>query len=133
MPATTTTAPTGTAAIAHELVDLCRQGRNADAIEQFYAGDINSIESMGNEAMPAEVQGIDAVRKKHEWWTENVQVHSATTRGPFIGDNEFAVFFEYDTTFKPTGKRNTMREMALYTVDNGKIVREEFFYRTNAD
>lgn len=34
----------------------------------------------------------------------------------------------YETTFKPTGQRIGMREMALYTVKDGKIVREEFFY-----
>jgi hypothetical protein len=33
-------------------------------------------------------------------------------------------------TFKPTGKRQTRDEMALFTVANGKIVREEFFYTT---
>jgi len=31
-------------------------------------------------------------------------------------------------TMKPTRQRFTMEEMALYTVKDGKIVREEFFY-----
>jgi hypothetical protein len=30
--------------------------------------------------------------------------------------------------FKPTGQRETMTEMALYTVKDGKIVEEQFFY-----
>jgi hypothetical protein len=34
-------------------------------------------------------------------------------------------------TFKPTGKRNSMERMALYEVKDGKIVREQFFYRTS--
>jgi ketosteroid isomerase-like protein len=33
-----------------------------------------------------------------------------------------------DATFKPTGQRQTMTEMALYTVKDGKIVEEQFFY-----
>jgi ketosteroid isomerase-like protein len=32
------------------------------------------------------------------------------------------------TTFKPTGRRSSMTEMALYTVEDGKILQEQFFY-----
>jgi ketosteroid isomerase-like protein len=126
---TTTSAPASAATIGQELVGLCREGRNGDAIERLYSKNIVSIEPMGSEAMPAETKGIDAVHKKHAWWTENMQVHSAQVRGPFVGDDEFAVYFDYDTTFKPTGQRSSMREMALYSVQNGEIVKEEFFYK----
>ena len=68
MPATINSA---TAAIAHELISLCRAGHNIDAIEKFYSPNIVSIEPMGNEKTPAETRGIDAVRKKNEWWVEN--------------------------------------------------------------
>ena len=73
-----------------------------------------------------------AVRGKHHWWTENMVVHSADVSGPFIGEAGFAVYFEYETTFKPTGLRSTMKEMAKYTVADGKIVKEEFFYAPKA-
>ena len=33
---------------------------------------------------------------------------------------------------KPTGQRLQLQEAGLYTVDGGKIVREEFFYATGA-
>ncbi|MFL5489026.1 MAG: SnoaL-like domain-containing protein [Gemmatimonadaceae bacterium] len=128
----TTAAPTNAiAAVAEELVSLCRAGRNMDAINSLYSPDIVSVESMGNEAMPREVKGVDAVRSKNQWWAENNEVHSATVDGPFIGDDKFAVYYNYDATFKPMSKRNNMEEMALYTVKDGKIVREQFFYRTS--
>jgi ketosteroid isomerase-like protein len=38
------------------------------------------------------------------------------------------VRFLYDATNKPSGKRMTMDEVGLFTIENGKIVREEFFY-----
>jgi ketosteroid isomerase-like protein len=126
---TTTTAST-TAAIAEELVAFCRAGRNMDAINSFYSPDIVSVESMGNETMPREMKGIDAIRGKNQWWSDNNEVHSADVDGPFVGDDKFAVYYGFDATFKPTGKRNKMEEMALYTVKDGKIVREQFFYRT---
>ena len=127
----TTATATNTATIADELVSLCRVGRNLDAINAFYSPDIVSVESMGNETMPREMKGIDAIKGKNQWWSENNEVHSAGVDGPFVGDDKFAVYYNYDVTFKPTGKRNNMEEMALYTVKDGKIVREQFFYRTS--
>ena len=126
----TTATATTTATVADELVALCRAGRNMDAINSFYSPDIVSVESMGNETMPRELRGIDAIRGKNQWWYENNVTHSATVDGPFVGDDKFAVYYNFDVTFKPTGKRNSMEEMALYTVKDGKIVREQFFYRT---
>ncbi len=123
-----TTTSTDTATVARELVSLCSEGRNDEAIEKFYSADIVSIESSGSEAMPAEMRGIDAIRGKNQWWVENNEVHSARVTGPFIADRQFAVKFEYDTTFKPTGDRVVMTEMALYDVADGRIVREQFFY-----
>ena len=123
-----TAAPASTASVAEDLVQLCRAGRNMDAIAQLYSPKIVSIEPVGNETMPAELSGIDAVRQKNEWWYDNYEVNSAEVRGPFLGDQQFAVRYHYETTTKATGQRTRMIEMALYTVKDGKIVREEFFY-----
>ena len=127
----TTAAPTSTAAVAEELVSLCRVGRNLDAINTLYSPDIVSVESMGNEQMPRQQKGIDAIRQKNQWWSDNNEVHSSNVEGPFVGEGKFAVYYNYDVTFKPTGKRDRMEEMALYTVQDGKVVREQFFYRTS--
>ena len=124
----TATAPASTAQVAQELVALCREGRNLDAVHKLYSPRIVSIEPVGDENMPAEMSGLDAIRQKHQWWDENNEVHSAKVNGPFIGENQFAVEYDFETTFKPTGQRSRMIEMALYTVKDGKIVREEFFY-----
>jgi ketosteroid isomerase-like protein len=124
----TATAPASTAAVANELVTLCRAGRNLDAIAKLYSPKIVSVEPVGNEAMPAEMNGIDAVRQKNEWWQDNYDVNSLEVNGPFVGGDQFAVQYVFDTTFKATGQRSTMTEMALYTVKDGKIVREQFFY-----
>ena len=124
----TATAATSTSTIANELVNLCRQGRNDDAIDRFYSRDIVSIESVGTPEMPAEIKGIDAVRKKNDWWAENNEVHVVQVNGPFVGDDQFAVQYTFDTTFKPTGQRTQLSELALYQVKDRKIVQEQFFY-----
>jgi ketosteroid isomerase-like protein len=49
-------------------------------------------------------------------------------RNPYPNDDRFAVRFTYDVTNKGSGQRFTMDEVGLFTVKDGKIVREEFFY-----
>jgi hypothetical protein len=48
--------------------------------------------------------------------------------GPWTHGDRIVVGFQYDVTNKPSRKRMKMDEVGLYTVRNGKIVREEFFY-----
>jgi ketosteroid isomerase-like protein len=124
----TTAAPASTATVANELVALCRAGRNLDALAKLYSPKIVSIEPVSTEALPAEMTGIDAIRQKNEWWFDNNEINSYEVNGPFVGGDQFAVQYLLDTTFKPTGQRSVMTEMALYTVKDGKIVREQFFY-----
>jgi Predicted ester cyclase len=121
-------APASTGAVAQELVSLCRAGRNLDAIAKLYSTKIVSIEAAGDGTMPAEMTGINAIRQKNERWYASYEVHDVEVNGPFVGEHQFAVQYDFDTTFKPTGRRVRMSEMALYTVQDGKIVREQFFY-----
>lgn len=114
--------------IANGLVDLCRQGKYLEAIDAYYHDDILSIEPVGGEAMPAEMRGKETVRKKSEWWIENNEVHSSEIEGPMIGGNQFSMLLTSDVTFKPENRRQTLKEMCLYTVENGKIVKERFYY-----
>jgi ketosteroid isomerase-like protein len=127
MPSATAT-PASTAAVAQELVGLCRADRNLDAVATLYHKDIVSVEPVGSEEKPAEMRGIDAIRGKNERWFGDNEVHSAETIGPFVGDDQFAVRYAYDVTNRASGRRMQMNEMALYTVKDGKIVREQFFY-----
>ncbi len=118
--------------IGKQLVELCNAGRSEEAVERLYDEKIVSIEGQGSEEMPARMEGIDAVRRKGEWWFANHDVHEIKARGPFVGhrDDQFAVEFSLDVTNKPSGQRMQMTEVGLYTVKGGKVVQEEFLYLT---
>ena len=120
-----------TAEVAKGLVDLCRQNKNLEAIDKYYSDQIASVEAGSPPGQSAETKGIEAIKGKNKWWLDNHQVHSAEANGPFIGDRQFAVEFKYDVTEKGSGKRFHMEEMALYTVEGGKIVHERSFYNMN--
>lgn len=116
--------------VGKKLVELCKQGKNQEAMETLYSQDICSVEAAAMPNMDRTCHGIKGVGAKGKWWNENHTVHSSTTEGPWPHDDRFIVKFVYDVTSKPASKRFTMEEMALFTVQNGKIVREEFFYST---
>ncbi len=87
-----------------------------------------SVEAMAP-AGPRETVGVEGIRGKHEWWEKTFTVHEAKVEGPFLhGADRFAVIFGIDAENRETGERNRMREVAVYHVSDGRIVREEFFY-----
>ncbi|HEV7763489.1 MAG TPA: nuclear transport factor 2 family protein [Thermoanaerobaculia bacterium] len=114
--------------VGTKLVELCQLGKNLEAIDTLYSDDIVSVEARGDETMPAEMRGIAAIRGKSQWWLENHEVHAGSAEGPMVNGDRFTVIFEFDITPKQTGERVKMKEVALYSVDGGKIVREEFYY-----
>ena len=117
--------------IGQKMVELCKEGKNLEALNTLFSEGAESIEARGDEQMPAEMKGLDALRQKNEWFFANNEVHSGDIKGPWPNGDRFAVVFAYDITPKAgpmAGKRMQMEEVGLYTVEGGKIVKEEFFY-----
>ncbi len=112
--------------IAAAFTALCKEGKHAEAGARFWSDDIVSVEAM--EGPMAVLKGRDAVRGKGEWWESSHEVHSGATQGPYVNGNQFMLHFDMDVTEKATGKRTQMREIGLYTVKDGKVVQEVFFY-----
>lgn len=111
--------------IAHDLVKLCKAGQFSEAGEKYWADDVVSVEAMGD--APA-MQGKAAVRGKGEWWANAHEVHGFEVEGPYVNGEQFVVRFKMDITVKATGHRQAMDEVGLYTIVNGKIAEERFFY-----
>jgi ketosteroid isomerase-like protein len=117
--------------IGQKMVELCKEGKNLEALNTLFAEDAESIEARGDEQMPAEMKGLDALRQKNQWFFDNHEVHRSNVKGPFPNGDRFTVVFSFDVTPKAgpmAGKRMQMEEVGLYTVEGGKITREEFFY-----
>lgn len=118
------------AQIANQLVDNCRSGNEMQGLDDLYADNAVSVEAMANPATgSAEVQSREGIRAKHEWWNGAFEVHEMNVEGPFLhGENQFSVIFELDSTDKASNERTQMKEVAVYTVENNKIAKEQFFY-----
>lgn len=111
--------------IANDLVALCKTGQFDEAGEKYWANDVLSIEPSGD---MAESRGKEAARAKGERWVNAHTVHSAAVEGPYVNGDQFIVRFTIDQTIKETDQRMTLDEVGLYTVKNGRIAEERFFY-----
>jgi ketosteroid isomerase-like protein len=117
--------------IAAALVAGCREGREAGNLGKLYAEDAVSVEAADFSGMGREAQGRDAIRAKHAWFDGAMEILDGTVSDPYPhGEDRFAVIFEMKGRDRTTGEVTDMREVAVYHVKDGKIVREEFFYPT---
>lgn len=113
--------------VAHRLVALCKEFKFIQAAEELYSDGIVSVEAMPINGVQ-ETAGKANVLKNAADWVAAHHINAASVEGPFLGTGKFSAIFDFDVTIKATGERRAMREVALYTVENGKITREEFYY-----
>ncbi|MBX3493669.1 MAG: nuclear transport factor 2 family protein [Parvibaculum sp.] len=111
--------------IARDFVALCKAGKFDEAGEKYWADTVVSVEPTGEADA---VHGRATVRAKGEQWSAAHDVHGMEVSGPYVNGNQFVVGFAIDVTAKADGQRISMDEVGLYTLKDGKIVEERFFY-----
>jgi hypothetical protein len=111
---------------------MCKEGKNFDVMQQLYDDNIVSVEAVRRKTGSFETSGEAAVIQKSAEWAGAHEIHGGSVDGPFLLGDRFAVVFDFDVTPKATGQRGNNREVAVYTVANGLITREEFFYGQGA-
>jgi hypothetical protein len=115
--------------VARKVVELVRKQAWHEALNTLYDKEIVSVEARASDGESAEKRGIDQVRGKTDWWMQNMQIHSFTASEPFVAHDRFVIQYAADVTDKNSKNRMQLSEVGVYTVKNGKIVREEFLPR----
>jgi hypothetical protein len=115
--------------VAKKVVELVRKQAWHEALDTLYDKDIVSVEARTTDGSSPETRGIEGVRGKTDWWLQNMQVHSFKANGPFVAHDRFVVQYDADVTDKNSKNRMQLAEVGVYTVKDGKIVREEFLPR----
>ena len=116
--------------VAQKVVELVRKEAWHEAVNTLYDKDVVSVEAQASDGGSPEKRGIDEVRGKVDWWIDAMEVHSFKANGPFVAHDRFVVQYDADVTDKKSKKRFQLSEVGVYTVKNGKIVREEFLPST---
>ena len=112
--------------VAQKVVELVRKQAWHEALDTLYDKDIVSVEARTQDGSSPETRGKEDVRGKIDWWVNKMQVHSFKASEPFVAHDRFVVQYDVDVTDKGSKRRMQMSEVGVYTVKNGKIVREEF-------
>lgn len=92
------------------------QGLWSDTIESMEPGD----------GPMSHVKGREQLLEKHAWWNENAEMHDFSMEGPYVVGEQFAIRYSMDVTMM--GERSQSSETGVYTVKEGKVVEERFFY-----
>lgn len=111
------------AEIGADLVAMFNRGEFKEIEEKWWSPAIVSVEGMG-----MAWSGREAVEGKNTAWMEANEIVGASAEGPYVGASGFAVKFRMRVRERATGKSTEMQEVGVYTVMDGKIVREEFMY-----
>ena len=112
--------------VAKKVVELVRKQAWYEALDTLYDKEIVSVEATAPEG-----RGKEAVRGKIDWWVNAVEVHSFKASEPFVAHDRFVVQYDADVTEKESKQRRQITEVGVYTVKDGKIVREEFLPRVD--
>jgi hypothetical protein len=113
--------------VAKKVVEIVRKQAWYDALD-LYDDNIVSVEAYSPGGSP-ETRGKEGVRGKIDWWVNAMEVHSFKSSEPFVGHDRFVVQYDADVTDKKSKERRKLSEVGVYTVKDGKIVREEFLPR----
>lgn len=107
--------------------ELAQQEKWFEIQETFFSEDVKSTEPPNSPYMGF-AEGKAAVRKKAEDFIKKIQdFHGATTTEPVVAGNHFAVGRTMEITLEDIG-RVKIEQIMLYTVKDGQIVSEQFFY-----
>jgi hypothetical protein len=106
--------------IGESLVALFNAGKSDEAESTWYHRKIESIEDDGSV-----FEGWKGVLEKGKWWKENFTVLSMKATGPYVCATGFSVVYSGRVRMAD-GTEVDARECGVYTVEKGRIVREQF-------
>ena len=106
--------------IGESLVALFNAGKSDEAETTWYHRKIESIEEDGSV-----FEGSKGVEEKSAWWKANFTVLSMHAKGPYVCATGFTVVYTGRVRM-PDGTEVDSHECGVYTVEDGRIVREQF-------
>ena len=116
-----------TTEVANRFNVLAKEGKWDQIQDELFADNAKSIEPPGSPGLQS-VEGLAAIKEKGKQFGEMVEeMHGGYSSDPLVAGNHFSVAMGMDVTMKGMG-RTKMDEIALYEVNDGKIVKEQFFY-----
>lgn len=119
--------PRTTYEVAARFSELAKDEKWFEIQDELFGENVKSIEP-ANSPYLKDAEGKGAVRKKGEDWGKRIEgVNRLHTTEPVIGGSHFAVGRDFDIDVRGIG-RVVVNQIMLYEVEDGRIVKEQFFY-----
>lgn len=118
------------AEVAEAYVSFIRSGDHEDCRNTLYGDEAISEEPSVLEGVCDELitRGIQAIKEKSERFFSYFDIEEVAISDPFLhGDAAFAVTFTYKVRHRGSGELFDSHEIAVLTVDAGRITREVFY------
>ncbi|MFK7758092.1 MAG: SnoaL-like domain-containing protein [Flavobacteriales bacterium] len=114
--------------VANKWAEYCNTGQFDKAYAELYDQNCVSLEVEGAQGYPHRTEGIEAILEKSKKWDDMVEeFHGMEIEGPIVAGNHFTATMKMDIKMKGMPRRKD-EEVAVFQVENGKIVNEQFFY-----
>lgn len=115
--------------VARDFTALLRLGQFEAAGDRYWADGVASVEPADlPTGIPAFVSGIDAAREKARFRFGEGRIEDLGIDGPFVTGDQFALFLDMLITDPASGDTQPFTEIAIFTVRDGQIIEERFFY-----
>ncbi|MEI7810137.1 MAG: SnoaL-like domain-containing protein [bacterium] len=111
--------------LVEDLAKMISEGKILEAFDKYYADNVSMQENEDEARLGKEVN-----RKYEEAFVGGItEVHSSMILGIATGDNYSVIESSMDVTHKDWG-RVARTQVAVQRWENGKIVKEKFYYNT---
>ncbi|MGN6640660.1 MAG: SnoaL-like domain-containing protein [Mucilaginibacter sp.] len=110
--------------IADRLAQLCRKQKFVEAYKELYAEEAESIDPMYSGMLPA--KGLITLIEREKQFLSKTNIHTIEVSEPLIAGNHFAISIHMDFTMEDRGRKD-VKELCVYHIKDGKIVRQQFF------
>ncbi|MBD2723661.1 nuclear transport factor 2 family protein [Hymenobacter armeniacus] len=125
---TTTQAIMTVQEVADRYYELAQRGQIGQIQDELYAPNAVSLEPENRSNLPRRVEGLAAMKQKEQQFYQLYeQMHGGECGKPVVSGDYFACAQSLDVT--QNGQRKNKHQLAVFEVVEGKIVREEFFYK----
>lgn len=110
--------------VANSVTAMIRAGAPEARIwDRWFHPGFTSIEGNG-----LQWRGREAVAERVLAFHRDNTIAACEITGPLVGGSSFAVRYTSDIVHNATGARVTLDEIGVYTVEDGRVIREEFMY-----
>ena len=113
--------------VADRLITYIKSSDWNTAHAELYAENAVSLE-MPNTPFPERTEGMEAIKQKGAQWAGMVEeFHGIEVSSPIVAGDFFSCTMTMDVKMQGA-PRSKNEQIAIYKVEDGKVVSEQFFY-----